>query len=391
LDNGSTVDIKSDVDVCFFVFSEVRAITDLVLLSSNLEYMERFSRYIRLSAWEKLIRIHQFSSLDALARFLQTGGQAQVVLCESHLHDACMQLFAPEETLIVGLTGQPADAAGGQLEIAMYQPVSRLLRKLERFRAEHMPDGKPDLIVADRTNSTPANPLVKVAVASPYGGSGVTTIACHLAKLLAMRLEKVLYLNLDLYPEPVMATDIDYDFSRFLYALMTRPERIAGEWQQYCGRHPVTGVYTFRPPTIRRDLRDVNTEHIHRICAFFQDIGFQAVVLDLDAHWLDDLAEGKIKVDESWLILPWQRKALTDFPQLRTFAERSQVRLILNQVNGPHPVPTAAESPFIEAVLPHLAARGEADPPYQSSERFESIISRLILDSTVLGGLTCTG
>lgn len=314
----------------------------------------------------------------------------QAVLCDGRWRDECSQLFDPEETMIVGLTEHAGEATGERYELVIYQPVSRMLRQLERMRMACMPDERPEMISADRKKptATSARQMVRVAVASPYGGCGVTTVACHLAKLLAMRLEKVLYLHLDLYPEPVMVTDAEYDFSRFLYAMTTRPERLSGEWHQYCGRYPATGVYTFRPPTVRRDLRDVKTEHINRICALFQEIGFQAVVLDLDAHWLDDLAEGKLHADETWLVAPWQRRDLSAFPHLRAFVERSPVRMILNQVNGPKPMPSAAESPLIEAVLPHLAAHGEADHPYQSSELFESIISRLILDSPVLGGMT---
>lgn len=364
-------------------------ITEIVMLCSNLEYMERFSRYLRLSQWDRQVRVHQFSSLETLERYCQAGGQAHVVLCEKQWHEGCTQLFHTDHTYIAVITDQAVHPVADGHELKMYQPVSRLLAHLERVRVEKEPTGLPEQPVPMRHKTASSQPdsMVIIAVTSPYGGSGVTTIACHLAKLLAMRMDKVLYLHLNLYPEPVMVADVEYDFSRMLYALLTRPERLTREWQQYCSRFPTTGVYTFRPPVIRRDLRDVKIEHIHRICELFRDIGFQAVVLDLDAHWLDDLVEGKLHADECWMVAPWQRRDWKHFPHLRSFTERSHVRVILNQVNGPQPVPSVAEDPNIEAVLPHMGVRGTADEPYQSSELFESIITRLILHSPVLGGV----
>jgi len=366
-----------------------------VILCSNLEYMERFARYIRQSHWHSQVRLHQFSSPEALERYRQAGGEAHVVLCEKPWRDPCAKLFSSDRTPIVTLTDQADEPAADELLLRMYQPVSRLLHQLQRLREGLEPAGRSEAFgkqkatAADRRamRDDPASSMVKMAVASPYGGSGVTTIACHLAKLLAMRLEKVLYLHLDLYPEPVMAPDVEHDLSRLLYALTTRPERLMLEWHLYCGRHPSTGVYTLRPPVIRRDLRDLTTEHVRQICDVFRMIGFQAVVLDLDAHWLDDLVDGQLQADECWLVAPWQRRDFTHYPHLRAFAERSHVRLILNQVSGPPSLLSAADNPHIEAVLPYMGVRDAVDEPYQSSERFESIISRLILDSPVLGGV----
>ena len=81
-----------------------------------------------------------------------------------------------------------------------------------------------------------------------------------------------------------------------------------------------------RPLYAGTSLGMLETAHLNEACRLFAGLGFETIVLDLDAYFLDDLLKGRLAHDECWMILPWSKRDLQGFPALKVFAERSSVR-----------------------------------------------------------------
>ncbi|GFR38268.1 hypothetical protein PRECH8_15640 [Insulibacter thermoxylanivorax] len=385
---------------------------ELAFLTRDQEYAERFIRYIQNSPWQERVLIHRFSDVQSLLVFSEEFDSEAVFL----LDEEAAELQEKNDDSKLGkllLTDMPAtdkretdqspsdksehkrarwfvlterqDPASPN-RLFRYQPVSELLQHLYRVgRPNHSAHLEG---VTSRSGEKPQpRPAAVIGIVSPYGGSGVTTVSCQLAGMLALRQEKVLYMHLDLYPEPSLTANVEYDFSRFLYALTTRPEELEGSWHRYCGRHAASGVYCFRAPAVRRDLRDVETAHLNEACRLFAGLGFETIVLDLDAYFLDDLLEGRLAHDECWMILPWSKRDLQGFPALKVFAERSSVRCLLNHVHAPAGIGVDPLPEYAEAVLPHVPSlREQEDPAKMPDARYSSVLQRLIRESAVLRG-----
>lgn len=356
---------------------------NLVLISPNAHYMERFDRYVRMSSWRDEIRVHRFTTIDSYRSSEMTDLHMsdKIVLVD----DTIFRSAGDNEELLRGAVRFVQDPLllSESRGVWMYQPVSQIIATL-RSIGNHDASG----VFARRKGDGGGPSTLKIiGVISPYGGSGVSTVACHLARLAAMRQSKVLYVHLDLYPEPLIVPDgVIYDLSRLLYKLTTRPEEIETEWQHYCGLHPASGIYGLRMPSIRRDMRDITKDHINELCHLFGRTGFSTIVLDLDAHWLDDVTEEQLVYDECWFVSPWKKRYLAEYPSLRQFVRKNNVRYIVNGYRRPDYKVHDDEEPDIDAILPWIEGGEESADPWLPDERVDMILSRLLRESGVLEG-----
>lgn len=364
---------------------------DLILICHNERYMERFERSVRLSPWAGRVSVHRYESIEGYRRDAFIGGGEQVLLIDQQEYEDWQQVAGKLTMhLAICLVHEEVET-DDELQLFMYQPVSLILERVQQLRSKrrasavelsgHGSDDQQDSAVDGKQ----AKVLV---LGSPYGGCGVTTAAYHAARHLAMRQERVLYIDMDLYPEPLVIPQVDYDFSRLLYQLTTRPQELLTNWQRFCGIHPPSGVYCFRPPAVRRDLRDVRIEHLNELCRWFGRIGFQTIVLDLDAHWLDDLIEEKLHYDECWLIVPWRKHALSLFPNLRAWIDRHDVRYIVSNLHQQDQPQLDATELEVDAILPYVLTGPDPAEPILAAARLDSVIARLLRESQLTGGIS---
>jgi len=362
---------------------------ELVLISGNTRYMERLERYVRTSAWRDHIRIHRFTSVDQYraSDLALAENSKRVILAET------VDQSAPIEGAW-RLTSDRRQETDDR-SVFMFQPASQIIEMMLRHASgqEAAPAGTPSFSAKGERESAKV-----VCVVSPFGGAGVTTIACALSRLMALRRGKVLYVQLSLYPEPFIAPeDAQYDLSRLIYMLTARPAEAEQNWRQYCGIHPPTGVYSIRLPAMRRDLRDVTAEHVAGLCELFRRIGFATIVFDLAAHWLDDLIEGRIPYDECWLVCPWKKRRLAKFPQVREFAGKRDVKFIVTSGRpfGYEDHMTefrlADEALEIDAIVPWVPDSADSEDSLVTDERIDAIVSRLVRESIALKGGDAVG
>lgn len=360
---------------------------ELILICHNEPYMERFERSVRLASWAGHVSVHRYGSIERYRRDTFIGNGERAVLMEHRLYEEWQQIASDSTRQLVLCLMPHEEETDDDFRLFMYQPVSSIVERVRQLLAtRRMSAGEH--AASERTAEVAAGEQAKIlALSSPYGGSGVTTAAYHAARYLAVRQERVLYLNMDLYPEPLIMPQVDYDFSRLLYQLTTRPQELFTNWQRFCGIHPPSGVYSFRPPPVRRDLRDVRIEHLNELCRLFGQIGFQSIVLDLDAHWLDDLIEEKLHYDECWLIAPWRKHQLSLFPTLRGWLGKPDVRYIVSNLHQQDQPQLDAAELEIDAILPYVSTAPDPAEPILSDGRLEGVIARLLRESQITGGV----
>lgn len=370
------------VDACFFFVydpsgKEVRSLLEIVLASVNQDYVQRFARYVRTSHWNDKVRLHSFTKVQSLIDFCTAESTAfRFVLLDDQLYEACNSLHSLQAERIYRFVKTVHDE---QHELQMYQPLSQLLQALyDSYVEQSQHDHSEGVGIRGECKIT--------AVVSPYGGSGVTTVAFALSRALAMRDEKVLYVNLELYPKPHIVADSKYDFSRLLYILTTRPDELDHKWHLYCAPHEPSSVHCFRPAVVKRDLRDVKSEHLNMLFEKFQQYGFSQIVLDADAHWLDDLLEQQIQHDECWIVVPWNRKELHDFPELAAFVNEHRVKLIVNQVQAMEHAPISVIEEKADIVIPHIRGAGGLSADLLSDEAIPTQLLRMLADPVSAGG-----
>lgn len=352
-------------------------VLEIVLVSINSSYVQRFARYVRTSRWNDKVRLHLFtSSQDLLAFSAAEKAAFRIALLDEDVYPACAQHQRLHAEHIYRLVKSENLEPG---ELWMYKPVSQMLQFLYDIYVEQTKLELPQ-------SEIHSGDCKVTAVTSPYGGSGVSTIAFALSRALAMHDAKVLYINMELYPKPHVVPDCKYDFSRLLYVLTTRPDELEQKWQLYCAPHEASSVYCFRPSAVKRDLRDLKSEHVHLLINKFRQFGFSNIVLDTDAHWLDDLIDEHIPHDECWLVVPWNHKDLHDFPEVQALAAQQRTKLIVNQVQAAEYAPLTELEGQVDAVIPHIHGVSERAVKLLIDETIPSQLSRMMSDPLILGG-----
>ncbi|MGG1314493.1 hypothetical protein [Cohnella laeviribosi] len=191
----------------------------LVMAVPDSQYASKLSRFLRES--EPSWRIAAFTQEIALLRHLEEAPGTELLLLHSSFLPA-IRAKADAGALrgrIVVLAERPGEGEGLP-EVAMYQPMSRLLTEL----TEHMHGDA-------RKSGEAAGGAPLLTVFSAAGGCGKTALALNIARQTGERGYRVFYLNL----EALNATDLLFgtgeadSLSRLLYALRTRPEDRAAE------------------------------------------------------------------------------------------------------------------------------------------------------------------
>gem|GEM_PF-1501073 len=366
---------------------------DLVLISSKHSYVERFDRYIRTSEWREHIRIHRHETVESYRQSELASRARHVILFDDTAGEGneLDRLLGEEEASpsidrVIRLTEDPSEQLADST-IFMYQPVSQIVSQVRTLLAKQDRPAEQQHVHQARLARPEGQEATVIGVVSPYGGAGVTTVSYHLARLMAVRQSRVLYVPLGLYPEPVVTPgDVRYDLSRLLYMMSTRPQEVERDWQHYCGIHQPSGVHSLRLPVHRRDLRDVTSDHINDLCRLFGRVGFATIVLDLDAHWLDDMIEGKLMNDECWLISPWKKRQLTNLPVVRDFIRKREVKYIINGATASDGMAAEAGDVEIDAILPWVTSQTLQEDSIMVDERIDTIFMRLIRESRALEG-----
>jgi hypothetical protein len=169
------------------------------------------------------------------------------------------------------------EAGGDRQEILQYQPLPQLLQALAAVCAA---------AGALRGAGNGEGKAAVIAVYSPSGGIGKTTLALHLCQVAGVRGLRVFYLNL----EPWNATSLWFgdegrdDFSRMLYTLQSQPDKAAARMTELRRRHPTLKLDYFAPCGNADERFELTSETVRLLLSSIAGSGeYDLVVADLDS------------------------------------------------------------------------------------------------------------
>ena len=123
-----------------------------------------------------------------------------------------------------------------------------------------------------------------IAFASPCGGVGCSVMAAACARHIAMKGEKVLYLNLERFgsSDLFFSAEGQFDMSDVIFALKSKKANLAMKMES-CVKRDACGVHFYSQPKIALDMHELDMNDVSRLISAAKLSGvYTCVVLDMD-------------------------------------------------------------------------------------------------------------
>ncbi|MFB9324836.1 AAA family ATPase [Paenibacillus aurantiacus] len=269
----------------------------LVVAAKEADYLERLADYIRHSAFGERWQLTAFTNPQALRQYLKSGYPVDLLITQAAFSAQI------EESGVSCCKGQfvTRHPAGGEREIAQYQPLPALLQSFEALYASGASGGKGAIRGAKGTTV--------VAVCSGASGIGKTTLALRLAQAVGARGGGAFYLNLEQWNASGswLGREGRADaLSQLLYALQSEPEHAAGRLNELKCRHAELKV-DYLPPCPNPDERaSMSAEMAEQLIRTIRESGFYDVlVIDTDGRF-DAVATRALQASDTilWMTEP---------------------------------------------------------------------------------------
>jgi cellulose biosynthesis protein BcsQ len=247
------------------------------IVDADLVYVMRLQRYIRSDPqWRDRLVLRGASSVDKLRALLEERVPDLVLVSPQWIDEtARLGLACP----VAELAERP-DSAGAARHIAKYQPVPELLERLMAFSAA---------AAGSRAGSygRGGEPSTRVvAVYSPAGGSGKSTLCLHLMRVWLREGRRVIYVNLETLASEALFGDGDWDrrSARFVYMLEHQPAQFRNRWRETVARHAEFGFDMLPPILHLHDGMHMSEQAAARCLTILRESGeYDIVLVDLDS------------------------------------------------------------------------------------------------------------
>jgi len=288
----------------------------LIIADTDGTYVESIAEYIMLNHSQEF-QVNSFTDKQCLIEYLSgEGNHADVLLIESSLYSDEI----PKENIanVILLTAEKADGnTGDYYTICKYQKGDKIVSDIFNIFAQKS-NGNTVSVAGDKNTKL-------IAVYSPIGGSGKTTVATSCAIQCAQRRMKVFYLNLEDFQSTPMFCDCkgEHTFSDVLYYLKDKSSnlqlRIEGS-KLYDAEY---NLYYFNPPESLLDLQECKPEELRTLLDEFRNMGqYDLVFVDMSSSFDDKNIAVLEACDEILLVLP--QDAVSDI-KISLFAKEMSI------------------------------------------------------------------
>jgi cellulose biosynthesis protein BcsQ len=268
----------------------------LIILDEDRAYLEMISSYIHASSYHIKIQAKTFTLRSALDSYLKASGKYDLLAVQSELFDSSLDLATKGSCVILFGEVKAAQAVAETIFLNKYQPLNLLLDRMLAIYANYYTKA------FHVTHTTQI-----ISVYSAVGGSGKTTVAANLAKLLSFLDNKVFYLNLEILPSVSMfpIRDNSQNFAQFLYYVQTQAEHLTSKLEALKHYDPITKVHFFEPLlnlVEREEMSGNAVETLLNILTIHGDYDF--IIIDLE-HSLHERIVRALSLSQQiiWLVL----------------------------------------------------------------------------------------
>jgi cellulose biosynthesis protein BcsQ len=267
-----------------------------VVLDSDQAYLEMITSYVHASSYHSKIKLKTFTLRSALDIYLESSSKYDLLAIQSELFDpllisttkgSCIVLLGENQLNTVGLD---------TILLNKYQPLNLLLDRMLSIYSDHYTKA---LHVSNTTQI--------ISVYSAVGGTGKTTVAANLAKLLSFLDHKVFYLNLEMLPSVSMfpAREDSQHFAQLLYYIQVHAEQLSIKLEDLKNYDPITKVHFFDPLSSRMDMEEMSGSSVETLIQTIASQGdYEYIILDLD-HTLHERITRALSLSHLiiWLVL----------------------------------------------------------------------------------------
>jgi hypothetical protein len=244
-------------------------ISDVHYLQHLLDYVRNseFAEWFQIRAYTKWSNVEDWSDLHRLIF-------DEMFFADMAEQDAVQDFKDVPVTLLTDRE-QPAHN-----ELHKYQPLQRLWTQIYELCAPDSDFLLPTVQKRDRTEL--------ISLFSLSGGSGKTTLAIHLARHLALQGERVLYLNLEDIPSPLLCPGESSapTLSEFLYYLKSDMHSSRDAKLVWLGNeHPQWKFFYFQPQVQFHEMNEWKEEEaLSLLESIVRSESFRYIIVDLSSH-----------------------------------------------------------------------------------------------------------
>lgn len=311
----------------------------LILLDSDSLYLKSFGEYILSSNLNAKFDVKLFSNTLSFKQHLSSGQTYDVLLIQPSLYDS--GIIGNEKGLVVLLKEEEAAEEGPLFSVFKYQPLNQLISSILSVYYEN----HSSLSGYSRNGGK----TKVISIYSPSGGSGKSTISANMSRQLALRGDKVFYLNLELMNTTSLyfRSQQDQPSLQILYYLKARPNQLLAKVEALKKYDPESKVDYFDLPPCPDEMMAITKEETKRlIYALIETQSYDYIIIDLDSAIHDRIAAA---FEESSLIIWLLNNDLQSFHKTSAYIERmneiigtdhdieGKLAFIMNRFNGQFP------------------------------------------------------
>lgn len=310
----------------------------LIIADTDETYVSSMMEYIMLNHSHKF-QVSSFTDKQCLIEFLSDeSNNVDVLLIESSLYSDDI----PRQNIanVVLLAAENVDnGISGCYSILKYQQGDKIVSDIFNLYAQK-DNGEQISVTGDKKTKL-------VAVYSPIGGSGKTTIATSCSIQAAQRNFKVFYLNLeDFQSTPLFCNcKSESNLSNILYYLKDKSNNLQLRIEGAKLYDTEYDLHYFAPPESLLDLQDTKPEELQTLLGEFKNMGqYDLVFVDMSSSFDDRNIAILEACDEVLLVIPQDAvsdikielfsKEMTILKERRGIDFVNKINMVLNKYNA---------------------------------------------------------
>lgn len=270
----------------------------LIIADTDETYVESMAGYLMINYSQKF-QVSSFTDKQCLIEYLaDEGNSIDILLLESSMYSDEIPRKNIENLIL--LTANKVDSGDNDyFTICKYQQGDKIVSDIFNIYAQ-----KDD---GDAVSVTGEKKTKLVAVYSPIGGAGKTTIATSCAIQCAQKGHKIFYLNLEDFQSTPLFCDCkgEHNLSNILFYLKDKSKNLQLRIEGAKLIDTEYNLHYFCPPESLLDLQDSKPEELKTLLEEFRVMGqYDIVFVDMSSSFDDRNIAVLDACDEILLVLP---------------------------------------------------------------------------------------
>ncbi len=269
----------------------------LIIGDKDQDYLNLVANFIRHSAFNQKFLLKYFSNKQHFNEFLNSDDRLDILLATP---DMLQDMSRTKQTITILLKDTVDHVISDETPfIAKFQPLDQLFNTIIQIFSEKNHDASLKLVGNKKTKV--------LSFFSAIGGIGKTTLAMNIAKQLAIRNEKVFYLNMEYLSssELYFPTDRENSFSDLLFYLEANPMQLQAKIGLFKKKDHNLDIDFFEPTDNIQEMQNITRDQTELILHTLIEMQeYDYIIVDLSSSSEDRIIVSLENSDEIyWLLL----------------------------------------------------------------------------------------